>query len=169
MTRCLFVSLRNADDVISGHRVKHIRISAVAGGVVAVLMTITIGVTIRTLFRPNAELAGGHLARNIDRHLVTPIDVTRRFPRNAPAIYVTATVSHAPLGTKVRASLHELATDRSASSFELVAVGTRNVGFEFLPAAAGWTLGKYEIRLFLNGSEAERLPFDVVSETAALR
>lgn len=160
---------RNAYDSVSGHRVKPVRIPVVAGGVLAVLLTVTLGATIRFLFRPNAELAGGHLARDIDRRLITPIDITRRFPRNAPAIYVTATVSHAPLGTKVRASLYEVATDRSASSFDLVAVGNRNVGFEFLPAAAGWTLGKYEIRLFLNGAETERLPFDIVAETAELR
>ncbi|MBI3262442.1 MAG: hypothetical protein HYZ58_04740 [Acidobacteria bacterium] len=146
---------------------RRIRIPVVAGGVVAGLLLATLGVSFRFLFPRDATLAGGQLARNIDRRLITPIDITRRFPRDASAIYVTATVSHAPLGTKVRASLYELSTDRSASSFELVTVGTRNIGFEFLPAPAGWSLGKYEMRLFLNGEEAERLPFDVVTETAS--
>ena len=145
-----------------------VRPRIVIGGTIAVLMVlIALGATFRVLFPQTAELAGGQLALNIDRNLVTPIGVTRRFSQHAEAIYVTATVSNAPLGTKVRATMHEAATDRFTGSFELVAVGTRNVGFQFTPAANGWSPGKYEIRLFLNGKEKERLSFDVVTETAA--
>lgn len=147
-----------------------VRPRIVIGGSIAVLIVLaSLGAAIRILFPQTAELGAGQLAFNIDRNLVTPIGITRRFPRDARAVYVTATVSDAPLGTKVRASLYEAATDRYNGSFEVVAVGTRNVGFEFVPDAKGWSAGRYEIRLFLNGSETERLPFDIVAETALLR
>lgn len=148
---------------------RRVRPHIVIGGSVAIAVVLaSVAAVMWVLFPRTAELGAGQLALNIDRNLVTPIGVTRRFPRDARAVYVTATVSNAPLGTKVRATLYEAATDRSSGTFEVVAVGTRNVGFEFTPGARGWSPGRYEIRLFLNGTEKERLPFDVVGEAADL-
>lgn len=107
------------------------------------------------------------MANAVDPETKAPVASVTSFAPDAPAIYATAKLSHAPEDTKVKATFHYLeGGDRQIMESEVTAEGTRYVMFLLTPPAAGWPAGQYETRLFLNGKEGKRMPFNVAGPLA---
>jgi hypothetical protein len=117
-----------------------------------------------------ATLAEAQTAIAIHPETQAPTEPARTFSEEAQAIYAAAKLSSAPDGTKVKATFHYLENgENEIASNEIEAGGERWLSFTLSPAATGWPLGQYEVRLYLNGDEVDRLPFNVAPGTQAAR
>lgn len=115
-----------------------------------------------------ANLSEETMASAINPETKAPVTPATSFAPDAADIYATAKLSNAPADTAVRATLHYLeGGDRQVLETDITADGTRYVAFTFSAPTAGWPAGQYEVRLFLNGKEAKRLPFNVAPPQAA--
>ncbi len=117
-----------------------------------------------------ATLTEAQTARAIHLESQAPTEPASTFSEEAQAIYAAAKLSYAPDGTKVKATFHYLENgDNEIASDEIEAGGERWLSFTLSPAATGWPLGQYEVRLYLNGDEVDRVPFNVAPGTQAAR
>lgn len=117
-----------------------------------------------------AKLSEAQTARAIHPETQAPTEPTRTFSEEVQEIYAAAKLSSAPEGTKVKAVFHYLENgDHSIATDEVEAGGERWMSFTLAPTASGWPLGQYEVRLYLNGDEVDRLPFNVAPGTQAAR
>jgi hypothetical protein len=115
-----------------------------------------------------ANLSEETMASAISPDTKAPVRPATSFSPDTPDIYATAKLSHAPADTAVKATLHYLeGGDRQVLETAITAEGTRYVAFTFSAPTAGWPAGQYEVRLFLNGKEGKRLPFNVAPPQAA--
>ncbi len=115
-----------------------------------------------------ANLSEETMASAINPETKAPVTPATSFTSDAADIYATAKLSTAPADTAIRATLHYLeGGDRQVLETDITADGTRYVAFTFSAPAVGWPAGQYEVRLFVNGKETKRLPFNVAPPQVA--
>lgn len=109
-----------------------------------------------------ASLSDATMASAVDPETKMPVTAATTFPADSGNIYATAKVSNAPADTKVKVTFHYLEDgEQQITDAEVTAAGTRYVMFTLSPPTAGWPVGKYETRFYLNGEESTRVSFSV--------
>lgn len=115
----------------------------------------------------SASLSEPAIAAAVDPETKAPISPATTFPVSTASLYATIRVSYAPDGTSVAAHFFYLEGGaQEIASDELVTGGSGYVSFALNPPAAGWPLGRYEVRYLLNGEVVEVLPFAIAESPA---
>ena len=116
-----------------------------------------------------ASLSEATMASSVDPETRQPLTPATSFPADTGNIYATAKLSHAPDDTKVKVTFHYLEDgEQQITDAEVTADGTRYVMFTLSPPTAGWPIGKYETRFYLNGEEKTRVPFSIQAPAVQL-
>ena len=98
-----------------------------------------------------------------------PVNPTTTFAANTPEIYCSVLVSNAPAGTELLSEWYYVSgewqgvTNRLVGSIPFVTQGTQYVSLSLLIPDEGWPGGQYQVKLYLNGSLQEAVPFTVQS------
>ncbi|HAS04308.1 MAG TPA: hypothetical protein DCR71_00850 [Dehalococcoidia bacterium] len=136
--------------------------------------TITILLVLSTALSLGAECSSSFTTANISEATMAlsvdndakPLNPTNKFYEDTPVIYCSLKVSNAPVATDitsvwvyVRGEL-EL-EDHEIDSFGMTVEGTTYVYFYMNRPTNNWPLGEYKLVFYLDGKEAESLPFTV--------
>ena len=111
------------------------------------------------------------IAKSVYGLTQAPKELGDVFAPDAPVIYLTMFLSQAPEGTKIRVDWFflgdESGEERLIIPAELDTFGTRQLAFNMKPGTGDLPAGEYEARVYLNGEEFERVPFEVVEALEA--
>ena len=131
-------------------------ISLLCLGLIVVLAACSFSVT--TANYSNLAMAG-----DVDENN-GPIGVTTTFAVDSPLVYVTGLLKNAPEGTVITAEWYYLESDPvvfiDGASYESVDT-TTTFNFSLSKPTAGWPLGGYEVKLYIDDVYKETLAFKV--------
>lgn len=96
----------------------------------------------------------------------SPVNETDRFTPQSPVIYVTAKISKAAAGSRVKGEFYYLEEgEKKFAEFQTGEVeGTRYVFFELTPPENGWPAGEYKAVVSLNDSAKGETRFKVIGD-----
>jgi len=93
-----------------------------------------------------------------------PIGVTNTFAVDSPMVYVTGLLKNAPEGTVITSEWYYLESDPDTfidrASYESVDT-TNSFDFSLSKPNAGWPLGEYEVKLYIDDEYKETVTFKV--------
>lgn len=110
------------------------------------------------------------IAKSVYGLTQAPKELGEEFMPDTPVVYLTMLLTQAPDGTKIRVDWYFLGAgeeERLIIPAELETHGTRQLAFNMKPGTGDLPAGKYEARVYLNGSEFVRVPFKVIGQPAA--
>ncbi len=113
-----------------------------------------------------ASLSEATMCQGVDKDM-RPIDVTDIFTTDAPEIFCSVKLSHAPSDTEVKAEWMyvkgelEDVENYLIADYSLTAEGTQYLSFSLTKPEAGWPKGEYKIILYVDGKENLSVPFTV--------
>jgi len=116
----------------------------------------------------SASLTEATMASEVDS-LSRPIEELSTFWDDTSDIYCSVKVSDAPDGTEIKAEwIYIEGEEESLSNYKIgeessITSGTRYLHFRQTKKAAGWLLGDYEVKLYLNGEEKVAVPFTITA------
>lgn len=109
-----------------------------------------------------ANLSEYTMCTGVEKDTYKPVGATDTFKPDTPTIYVTTKLANAPSDTLVKFDWYYLEDGETfIDGVEVKADGTRYLMSNLSKPTKGWPTGKYEVRVFLNGKEANRVPFTV--------
>ena len=116
---------------------------------------------------PSASLTEATMASEVDSSNI-PVQTASVFTDDVSTIYCCAKLSNAPADTRVKAEWIYVGGEHSdllnSILFEdsLIGSGTRHLKFSQNRPSSGWSLGKYEVVLYLNGEQSSVVPFSII-------
>ncbi len=93
-----------------------------------------------------------------------PVSKTTTFSTTSPVIYAAGTLNNAPSGTVIKSEWYYLEEDPAVfiDSAQLTAENTTtDFSFSLSVPDNGWPVGKYSVKLFIDGTEKSSLDFTV--------
>jgi len=116
---------------------------------------------------PSVSLTEATMASEVDSSNI-PVQTASVFTDDVSTIYCCAKLCNAPADTRVKAEWIYVGGEHSdllnSILFEdsLIGSGTRHLKFSQNRPSSGWSLGKYEVVLYLNGEQNRVVPFSIV-------
>jgi hypothetical protein len=114
-----------------------------------------------------ARLSEITMAKGIDETTYKPVEKTSTFSVDTPEIFLSAKFSNAPADTEIKSEWvyvegeAEELRDYLIDSVSIDVSGTDYLFFSMPMPQQGWPRGQYEVTLYIDGKEAETVPFTV--------
>lgn len=108
-----------------------------------------------------AYLSEATMCQSVDPKTAMPIGKADVFASNTPTIYCSVKLSNAPPNTEVKAQWIYTNTNKVLYEDVSLESGTYYLALKLQPPKAGWPVGNYVVRLYLNGQEKFTVPFRV--------
>jgi hypothetical protein len=115
-----------------------------------------------------ATLSEATMALSVDS-MSKPVESASVFESDTPEIICSVLVSNAPAGTELLSEWYYVSgewqgvTNRLVGSVPVAVQGTQYAALSLTVPDEGWPAGQYQVKLYLNGSLQDAVPFSVES------
>ena len=144
------------------------KLSVVLGAVIAAVAILAVPICScqGEISFTTATLSNAKMASSIDENTLEPVEVTTTFAPDAPIMYCTAEMSHAPDETEIKVQwiyvegeMEDL-TDFLLYEDMIITGGDGYVAFS-LESEALWPRGEYKVILYIDDKESQSVNFTV--------
>jgi serine/threonine protein kinase len=101
------------------------------------------------------------MSTGVNNDTMKPVNITSQFTPTTQVLYVTAKLDNAPEKTNIKFEWYFMGANQLIDTAVLTTGGTRYISSNLNRANNAWPVGKYEVRIYVNGTPVKILPFIV--------
>jgi hypothetical protein len=109
----------------------------------------------------NNFISNFNMCTGVNNNTMEPVNITSQYTPTTQVFYVSAKLDNAPEKTNVKFEWYFMGANQLIDTAVVTTGGTRFISSNLSRSNNAWPVGKYEVRIYVNGSPVKIVPFVV--------